>query len=162
MRDYPVIVPYGLIDKVRLFPTTHSQGIKMAGMPSLRTSPVAWNELNGLVLAAMLGVTGPQAAASTGWERIPELPKEPADVVQNRVLKGLDDIQQRWVYLEFDEPVSLGSLKVSWFMLFTRTGFSVSELYVDGGKGGWLHATTTVSAVMVEAYLRDAKTPNPD
>ena len=161
-RGSPVVVPYGLIDKVNLLLTTHRQGIKVAGSPSLRPFDSAWNELNGLVLAAMLGVTSPQAVASTGWENVPGLPKELADIVQKRPLKRLDESEDRWVYFRLDEPVSLGNFTVCEFMLFSRRGSLTSDLYVADQKGAWLHATTAVTANMLEAYIRDATLPNPD
>ena len=162
IRSYSVVVPYSLIDRVTLLMTTHMQGVKVPGSPSLRPSNSAWNELHGLVLAAMLGVTNPQETPSGGWEKVRELPQKLAEIVQDRPIVKLDATQQRWVYFELDEPVSLRNLAVSRLMLFTQTGRRVSELYVDDGKGAWLHAWTTVSADMVEAYIRDATEPNPD
>ena len=110
----------------------------------------------------MLGVTNPQATASAGWEKARELPPDLAEIIEKRPIEELDATQRRWVYFELDEPISLGNLKVSRFMLFTEAGSPMSELYVDDGKGAWLHARTTVSANMVEAYIRDATAPNPD
>lgn len=161
-RDNPVAVPYSLIDRVKLFATTIRVGVKVEGSPSLRLRDSAWNELNGLVLAAMLGVTNPRATANAGWARVGEMPKELADITQKCPIEDLDKTQRRWVYFELDDPVTLGELKVSKFMLFAEVGEPVSDLYVDDGKGAWLHAVTTVSAGMLEAYIRDATMPDPD
>ena len=162
IMDYSVVVPYGLIDQVTLLMTTHRHGVKVPGSPSLRPFNSAWNELHGLVLSAMLGVTGPQEFTSTGWTRVAGLPADLTDIIQNRPLVRLEETSRRWVYFTLEEPVSLGSIEVSRFMLFTEIGWRVSELYVEDGKGAWLHATTLVSANLVDAYIRDATEPDPD
>lgn len=139
-------------DKIRFLATNHRIAGD-SGQWSAKIFDVCWFELEGLLYAAALGVEPLDGVPE--WTAGDPIPQDIGRILAGEHLGIMDEVDIRYVAIEFDSPMAFAGRQAVALVLLTERGMTTTSVYLRDESQDWFVAKSRLRARFMEAYIED-------